>query len=103
VPKADPPRAETPPFFPSEEDPPSEGTARITMYYLYILLSEKYSRHYIGITGNLEKRLEKHNTSSVRSTKAYAPWKMVYSEEFLDKRKAGDIFKENSEGERGIV
>ena len=58
------------------------------MYYLYVLKSEKFDRHYIGITNNIEKRLIKHNTNSVRSTKSYRPWLLVYKEVFTDKTSA---------------
>jgi len=58
------------------------------MYYLYILKSLARNRHYIGITGNLENRLRKHNTGNVISTKPYRPWKLVSSEIFTDKTSA---------------
>ena len=49
-------------------------------YFLYILWSQRYSRHYIGISDNPGKRLRKHNKGNVRSTKAYRPWVIVYTE-----------------------
>lgn len=58
------------------------------MYYLYVLKSEKLDRHYIGITDDIEKRLIKHNTNSVQSTKAYRPWMLVYKETFMNKTSA---------------
>lgn len=58
------------------------------MYYLYILKSLKYERHYIGITNDVLKRLAKHNSGSVKSTKAYRPWIIFLKEEFLDKTMA---------------
>ena len=58
------------------------------MYYLYILRSENRNRYYIGISENLEKRLKKHNTGSVRSTKAYKPWQLIYKEEYSTKSDA---------------
>ncbi len=58
------------------------------MYYLYILKSLKYERHYIGITDDILKRLAKHNSGSVKSTKAYRPWMVFRKEEFLNKMTA---------------
>ena len=58
------------------------------MCYLYILKSEEYGRHYIGITENIENRLAKHNGGGVESTKAFRPWKMVYTEKFVTKTEA---------------
>ena len=59
----------------------------MNQYYLYILKNEK-GRHYIGITDDLHKRLQKHNSGSVISTKAYRPWNMVHTEEFYGKTSA---------------
>ncbi|MDO8467095.1 MAG: GIY-YIG nuclease family protein [bacterium] len=58
------------------------------MYYLYILESLEYKRHYIGTSADVKNRLSEHNSGEVRSTKAYRPWRCVYSEEFLDKTSA---------------
>jgi putative endonuclease len=30
-------------------------------YFVYVIYSEKYDKIYIGVTGNLEKRLFAHN------------------------------------------
>ena len=37
---------------------------------------------------NLGKRLDYHNKGKVKSTKAYRPWKIIYVEEFENKREA---------------
>ncbi len=60
---------------------PESGHGK-NMYYTYILKSEKKDRFYIGSTGNINNRLKKHNSGSVKSTKAYRPWKIVYLEEY---------------------
>ena len=57
-------------------------------YFLYILKSENSDRHYIGTTDDIAKRKQKHNSGSVRSTKAYRPWNVVHIEEFHDKTNA---------------
>jgi predicted GIY-YIG superfamily endonuclease len=47
------------------------------MTIVYILKSIKYpSRHYVGITENLEERLKTHNSSRVGYTKKFAPWEV---------------------------
>jgi putative endonuclease len=58
------------------------------MYYTYILYSESADRYYVGSTGNLEKRLEKHNFGNTVSTRPYRPWKLVYFEEYETKSAA---------------
>ncbi len=52
------------------------------MFYTYILYTEKFDRFYIGQTNNLDNRIERHNNGYVKSTKAYIPWEIVYSEAF---------------------
>ncbi len=76
------------------------------MYYLYILKSLVAARHYIGIAGNIENRLAKHNSGSVRSTKAYRPWQLIYTESFVDKtaaRKREIFFKKTSKARKELL
>ena len=51
-------------------------------FYVYILHSKKSGRYYIGQTNNLEDRLRRHNAGYVKSTKAFRPWELVYTEVF---------------------
>ena len=43
---------------------------------------------YVGMTNDLERRLKEHNNGENRSTKAYRPFVLIYSEEFPDRTKA---------------
>ena len=52
------------------------------MFYTYILNSIKNGRYYIGSCEGITKRLNRHNSGLVRSTKFYLPWKIVYTEEY---------------------
>ena len=47
---------------------------------MYALKSLKDGRIYVGFTGNLEKRLNEHNSGKTSSTKAWVPWELLYSE-----------------------
>lgn len=58
------------------------------MYYLYLIKSLVKRWYYIGVTDNLEKRLLQHNQKRVRSTKAYAPFTLIYKETFQNKTTA---------------
>lgn len=58
------------------------------MWHLYVLKSQKSGRKYIGISDDPKTRLVKHNSGSVRSTKAYRPWVIIYDEIFNTKREA---------------
>jgi putative endonuclease len=50
------------------------------MHFVYILRSDKTGRHYVGSTSNLDDRIHRHNAGKNRSTKAGAPWTLVWSE-----------------------
>ena len=55
---------------------------------VYILLSEKDQKLYVGCTSNLDKRLERHNTGQVPATKYRLPVLLVYSKAFDSKEEA---------------
>lgn len=58
------------------------------MYYVYILKSSVDGNLYIGLTENLEKRLEIHNAGKVRSTKARRPFTLLDFEEYPSRSEA---------------
>ena len=57
-------------------------------FHSYILVSEKTGRRYFGSCEDLAKRLARHNAGQVRSTKAFLPYTLLYSEEFATKTEA---------------
>ncbi|MEK7570401.1 MAG: GIY-YIG nuclease family protein [Patescibacteria group bacterium] len=59
-----------------------------TMYAVYILKSLQNGRHYIGHTDDLSSRLVRHNRGDVKATKAYRPWKVVYTETYTTRSAA---------------
>jgi len=58
------------------------------MYWIYIMKSLSTGRYYVGYTGNLEDRLQRHNEGRSVSTKAAGPWRCVYTEEFKGRAEA---------------
>jgi len=58
------------------------------MYYVYILLSERDQKRYIGFTQDLERRIVEHNSGLVKSTKNRIPLKLIYFERFENKVEA---------------
>lgn len=58
------------------------------MYYVYILLSEKDNKFYIGFTSDLKRRLNEHNEGRTPSTKSRRPFKLIYYEAHLSKKDA---------------
>jgi putative endonuclease len=50
--------------------------------FVYILRSIRNGRYYIGRTDDLRRRLREHNAGRSRSTKAFQPWELAYSESY---------------------
>lgn len=58
-------------------------------YYVYLLKSQSDpSRHYTGLTKDLESRLAKHNRGEVPSTAPYRPWSIDIAIAFHERDKA---------------
>ncbi len=55
-----------------------------------MIQSIKHNFIYIGVTCNLNSRLEDHNNAQEKSTKSYIPFRLVYYKAFADKRDAND-------------
>ena len=73
-----------------------------TMIFVYVLQSESDSGLYIGMTGDLRKRLEEHQWGESRSTKGRRPWRLIYYEAYLDRADAGgrEVFLKSGAGRR---
>ena len=54
------------------------------MYYVYILKSKKDERLYTGSTNDLRRRLSKHNSGEVPSTKPRRPFVLRYYEAYYN-------------------
>ena len=69
---------------------PPEGWQCIynNMHYLYLLKSIREKWYYIGVTNNLNDRVNQHNAKRVRSTKAHAPFMLIYQEIYKNKTTA---------------
>ncbi len=52
------------------------------MYFVYVLISLKDRKLYIGYTTNLEKRHERHNHGHVPATKHRLPLILIYYEAY---------------------
>lgn len=70
-------------------------------YWVYILCSKKHGTLYIGVTGNLSKRIYEHKTKIRKGfTSKYGVDKLVYSEEYGDIGYALDREKQLKKWER---
>ncbi len=69
-------------------------------YYIYVLLSIKDKKFYIGFTSDLKNRLSEHAKGKVRSTKNRRPLKLIHYEYFIDKAdaKAREVFLKSGFG-----
>ena len=57
-------------------------------YFVYVLQSKKDSGYYIGYTSDLDIRLKEHNQGKTRSLRHRLPLKIIYFEEYNDKKEA---------------
>lgn len=58
------------------------------MHFVYILKSLSADKSYVGISGDVERRLAEHNSGKSYYTKRHLPWKVVYTEKFDSVREA---------------
>ena len=67
---------------------PAGRTGRRTtmIFYVYAIKSVVTNYIYVGLTNNIHRRILEHNNGENRSTKAYKPFTIVYSESFNDRK-----------------
>lgn len=58
------------------------------MYFVYVLLSKKDQKFYIGYTQDVVERIKQHNAGSVDSTKSRRPFDLIYCEFYIEKSDA---------------
>ncbi|MFW6044027.1 MAG: GIY-YIG nuclease family protein, partial [Marinilabiliaceae bacterium] len=63
------------------------------MYKVYALKSIHKNYIYVGITSNLENRLQRHNTGLEKTTKPYAPFRVIYTKECPNREEARALEK----------
>jgi putative endonuclease len=61
------------------------------MYFVYILLSEKLDRYYVGSTNNITDRIKRHNAGQGGYTKKGIPWKLIQTFEFQTRSEAVNL------------
>ncbi len=52
------------------------------MYFVYALKSIQHNYIYVGLTDNVERRVNQHNKGYERTTKPYLPFKLILVESF---------------------
>ena len=72
------------------------------MFYVYIIKSKNYDKHYTGITKDLRKRFQDHNFGKSPHTAKYRPYMIVWYCGFSNKNKAY-IFEKYLKSGSGIA
>lgn len=52
------------------------------MWFVYCLRSRSRNYIYVGLTNDIARRTNQHNTGKERTTRPYAPFDLVHTEEF---------------------
>ena len=58
------------------------------MYWVYAISSIRRNYIYIGLTSDLDERISRHNNGYERTTKAYLPFRLIYSEKLNTRSEA---------------
>jgi len=77
---------------------------KVNIYWTYVLRSNKDKNFYIGFTSDLKKRLSKHKTGNVSSTKSRRPLVLIHCELFLSKHDAlrREKYLKTTQGQKGL-
>ena len=72
------------------------------MFYVYVIQSGSDLGLYIGMSGNLRRRLAEHQEGESNSTKGRGPWRLIYYEAYLEKEDAmgREVFLKSGSGRR---
>ena len=57
-------------------------------YFVYAILSSKCNWIYVGLTNDVPRRIKEHNLGRNHSTKAYAPFRLLFYEEYPSRMEA---------------
>ena len=63
----------------------------MTFHYVYILESVDACHFYVGLTDNLQARLQRHNAGEVPHTSKFKPWRLKNVIAFRDRERAHDF------------
>ena len=67
------------------------------MYYVYAIINTD-KRIYVGISKDVNFRLQEHNSGRTKSTKGYKPWRLLYKEDLPDRISARNREKQLKSG-----
>jgi putative endonuclease len=83
---------------------PAHSAIISAMFIVYVLLSLKDNRTYVGFTNNFVRRFHEHNTRQAKATRSRAPFTVLFTEEFqtLKEAKHREIWWKSGAGRREL-
>jgi putative endonuclease len=70
------------------------------MCYVYVVFSVALNKYYVGVSDNVSRRLNEHNSGKGKFTSAGTPWILI--KEFLCRDRKEALSLENKIKKRGI-
>ena len=58
------------------------------MYFIYAIKSKDKNYIYVGLTNNLDRRMGQHNAKKEKTTRRYAPFEIILTEEYRTRAEA---------------
>ncbi len=82
----------------------SQNGTYMKKYSIYLLLSEKDRKTYLGSTDSIKRRVEEHNKGLCRSTKYGRPLKLIYYENYetLQEARLRERYLKTTSGRREL-
>ncbi|MBI2405712.1 GIY-YIG nuclease family protein [Candidatus Microgenomates bacterium] len=63
------------------------------MFYVYLLRSKIKNWVYVGMTGDLNERVKRHNLGREKTTRSYRPFELIFVQEFNERETGRDLEK----------
>ncbi|WP_245583648.1 GIY-YIG nuclease family protein [Salinimicrobium xinjiangense] len=60
----------------------------LCMFYVYALSGIEKNYIYVGLTSDLERRMQQHNSGKEKTTRNYRPFQLIYSEIYTSRLEA---------------
>lgn len=60
------------------------------MHFVYVIKSEVRNYIYVGLSNDLDRRFAEHDSGNNKTTKPYAPFKLIYTERCESRQIARD-------------
>ncbi|MBL4734042.1 MAG: GIY-YIG nuclease family protein [Flavobacteriales bacterium] len=58
------------------------------MFYVYSIKSRERNYIYVGLTEDIDRRINEHNSGKNKTTRPYKPFELIYEEQFRTRTEA---------------